>query len=127
MSAPDIQVRESLPIYSNQAMFLSNSNNKKQFIDLLRKYFVEDGLTVHQAVSDADTDIVKAALHYLNLGLITTVVPDDTDVLVLMVHHFKPEMGDAFMLRSFTGTKKGSCYVNLRSIQEEALLQFNSY
>ena len=119
VTAPDIQVSESLPIYNNQSTFLSNSNNKKQFIDLLHKYLVDAGHTVIQAVSDADTDIVKAALYHLNLGLVTTVVADDTDVLVLLVYHFKPAMGDAFMLRSASGKKKVSRLVDIRKVQDD--------
>ena len=46
-------------------------------------------------MNDADTNIVKAAP---DLALVenVTVVADDTDVLVLPLHHFKCEMNDVF-------------------------------
>ena len=81
----DIQVNETLPVYCNQLAFLSNGNNKSQFITLLHRFLLLAGHTVYQAVSDADTDIIRAALDNLSSGKITTVVADDTDILVLLV------------------------------------------
>ena len=74
---------------------MTNERNKSQFIPLLKDYLEERGFEVHQGMNDADTDIVKAAL---DLALVenVTVVADDTDVLVLLLHHFKREMNDVF-------------------------------
>lgn len=58
----------------------------------------DDGHNVLQAQCDADTNIVKAAIHGAQLGQVATVVADDTDVLVLLVHHFQSHWADIYML-----------------------------
>jgi len=87
MSAPNIQVTELHQVHLNQTAFLSNGNNKSQFIKLLSKHPTDDGHIVTQATGDADTDIAKAAIDIAASGKAVTVVADDTDVLVLLVHH----------------------------------------
>ena len=77
------------------------------------------GHTVYQAVGDADTDIIRAALDSLSSGKITTVVADDTDILVLLVYHVKPTMSDTYMLKTATGKKKESKLVSIKNIQTE--------
>ena len=42
--------------------FLSNEHNKSKLIEMMKKYFLNDGQTVHVSNADADTDIVKTAL-----------------------------------------------------------------
>lgn len=50
-----------------------------------------------QAVGDADTLVVSAAIS-IALTRSVTVVADDTDILVMLIYHFKLEMFDMFML-----------------------------
>ena len=59
---------------------------------------------MRQSVNDADADIVKAALEFASMEHHTTLVADDTDILVLLVHHLQPNMSDILMLSE---AKKG--------------------
>ena len=42
-------------------VFLSTINNKSRFIEMMRKYFLLDGLTV-TAIGDTNSDMVKCAV-----------------------------------------------------------------
>ena len=55
---------------------------------------------------------VKVALQ------IVTVVVEDTDVLVLLVHHYQESRGDIYMM-STGGLKKGPRYVKIQSVQND--------
>ena len=41
---------------------LSNDHNKSKLIEMMKKYFLNDGQTVYVSNADADTDIAKTAL-----------------------------------------------------------------
>jgi len=102
LSAPDIAIDEWKIAHRNQTAFLQNENNKKSFIDLLSIHFLKNNYTTHQACHDADTLIARTALDLASTNTPVTVVADDTDVLVLLVYHFKPEMADIFMMSEMT-------------------------
>ena len=58
-----------------------------------------DGHNVKQSENDADTLIVKSDLDFAHSGYVTTVVADDTDILVLLLHHYRSTaMADIFLL-----------------------------
>ena len=82
--------------HHNQEMFLSNSSNKKQLISLMKHYLEKDGQTVFVSDGDADTLIVEHALQIARQERNVNVVADDTDILVLLLHHWHREMGDIF-------------------------------
>jgi hypothetical protein len=48
---------------------------------------------VKEALNDADTMIVETALGAAGSSDVT-VVADDTDILVLLLFHYKPNMGN---------------------------------
>ena len=83
--------------HKDQHLFFSNANNKSQFINLLSIYLIESGFDVHQSSSDADTNIVKAALEIASSGNLVIVIADETGVLVLLLHHFNDDMSDVFV------------------------------
>ena len=77
---------------SDRSTFLANYSNRSSFVEKLRQRLFENGLTVHQAPSDADTTIVKTALRAeeMNPSIRRLVVlAEDTDILCLPIHHFK--------------------------------------
>ena len=84
--------------HHNQQIFLSNENNKSQFILLLSKHLEADGNIVYIADGDADTMIVTCALQYAGQESDINVVADDTDVLVLLMYHWKHNMADVYFL-----------------------------
>ena len=45
--------------------FLSNDHNKSKLIEMMKKYFLNDGQTVYVSNADADTDIAKTALQVI--------------------------------------------------------------
>lgn len=83
----------------NQETFLSNEGNKAQFILLLSRYLESDAQTVHNSTGDADTMIVACALQMAMEGNKEVyVVADDTDVLILLMHHWTEAMADVYFL-----------------------------
>lgn len=84
----DIQLTESMEAHVNQETFLSNEGNKAQFITLLSHYLKSDAQTVHNSTGDTDTMIVACALQMAMEGMEVNVVADDTDVLILLMHHW---------------------------------------
>ena len=84
--------------YKNQEVFLANEKNKHQFILLISQYLRDDGQVVHQSTGDADTMIVQCALQYAIEGSEVNVVADDTDVLVLLLYHWKQNMASIYFL-----------------------------
>ena len=76
----------------NQEMFLKNEKNKTQLILLLSSQLRREGHDIRNSDGDADTLIVSAAVHYAAKGREVVVVASDTDILVLLMFHWKPGM-----------------------------------
>ena len=57
-----------------------------------------NGNIVHIADGYADTMIVICALQYAGKELDVNIVTDDTDVLVLLMYHWKQNMADVYFL-----------------------------
>ena len=92
----DIQVNEHMEAHDNQQIFLSNKKNKLQFISLLSCYLKANAQTVYNSTGDADTMIVSCALRFATQSNDVIVVADDTDILVLLIHHWDPNMADVY-------------------------------
>ena len=113
----DIQLKESLEAHNSQQAFLSNEKNKSQFISLLTKYLIEDGQIVHNSTGDADTLIVKCALEFAIRKNEVNVVADDTDVLILLIYHWKSNMADIyFYSEAKKSQKKNLVVLKIRDI-----------
>ena len=91
-----IEVSGDLSAFCNQGLFLSNSKNKMQLIQLLGKALEGVGHHVEYSHGDADTLIVSTALEIAASGRKVSVVADDTDVLILLLYHWNDEMADIF-------------------------------
>ena len=105
----NVQLRGSMIAHGPQQSFLSNERNKSQFISLLMGALRVDGHSIYQAKNDADTLIVACALN-LCCNYLTVVVSDDTDVLVLMVHHFHEDMRELYFFSEASArSKKAVC------------------
>ena len=95
----DIQLTESMEAHINQETFFSNEGNKAHFISLLSRYLESDAQTVHNSTGDADTMIVSCALQMATEGSKEVIaVADDTDVLILLMHHWTENMADVYFL-----------------------------
>ena len=100
-----IEVSGDLPAFCNQGPFLSNSNNKMQFIQLLGEALEGVGHHVEYSHGDADTLIASTALEIAASGRKVSVVADDTDVLILLLYHWNDEMADIFFYSEAKETK----------------------
>ena len=71
-----------------QDRFLSNTENKVGLIKFLSLHLQEEGISIINCPGDADSTIVETAreIAQKNLGPVT-VVADDTDIVVMLVHH----------------------------------------
>lgn len=77
----------------NQKVFLKNEQNKSQFISFLSNELRREGHDVRNSLGDADTQIVSAALEYAeDNNEDVVVVAADTDILVLLMFHWKNGM-----------------------------------
>lgn len=76
-------------------IFLANCENKQQFIHLLAEAFEANKFVTFHAKGDADCLIVAKALVSAKESA-TVVVGEDTDLLVLLLHHVEPTMHDVF-------------------------------
>ena len=63
---------------------------------MLLTQYLKDGQIVHNSTGDADTMIVKCALEFAIRRNEVNVVADDTDVLILLIYHWKPSMADIY-------------------------------
>ena len=111
-ASPDVVFDEGKPCIFQQSAFLANEMNKKYFVNALISHLNEAGHEMYQALNDADTLIVKTALAIATTEAVT-VVANDTDVLVLLIYHFKITMSDIFV-RSEDGRTLLSCSARIR-------------
>jgi len=122
--APERQVEYSTKELGPQEPFLANTSNKKSFIAILMNNLEQNGFTVHQAKSDADTMIVSVALHCASHGsLPVAVLAEDTDIFVLLLHHRKLDMTDIYFVcetkRGKAGKMTGGKCISISAVQEK--------
>ena len=94
---PDVVLAESNVVRHTKQLFLSNNKNKQQLINLLAKYFTEEGHKIYQCDGDADTTIVDVALKCALTKEAVTVVAEDTDILILLLYFWNKEMSNVSM------------------------------
>ena len=63
-----------------------------QLISLLKSRFLKANITVKQSHRDADIMICKTALELAEEGKAVQVSGTDTDLLVILMHHWKENM-----------------------------------
>ena len=95
----DIEFNEETILDCKRELLLSNPRNKQRFINLLAKYLRIAHYNVQLENSDADTSFVKKALE-LSEESHVCVVSDDTDVLILMIHHMKQPQNCVYIRQS---------------------------
>lgn len=97
-----------------QEAFLGNHLNKVRFINGLARKLIQNKIKVKQATGDADLPIVLAAKEELVCNKSVTVVGEDTDLFVLLIHYGEPGM---FMLRPGTSVRPRKVS-NIHKVQE---------
>lgn len=84
----NVNLSPSMKFVGQKENFLANKNNKQAFISLVGDILKKSGCTVHIADGDADVDIVRAAVSSSE-NATTTVIGEDTDLLILLLYHAK--------------------------------------
>ena len=102
-----------------QDRYLSNTENKSAFIKFLSKFLKDSGFTVVNCPGDADPLIVETALGIAKKckeGEKSVIVAaDDTDIAVMLVHHWHAGLSDIYFLQESYNrawSVKYSCAVN---------------
>ena len=112
-------------------MFLWNPSNVNQLIQLLRKRLENEGYFTVQSFGDADVLIVKQAIDYAKVGRDVAVMAENTDILVLMMSHWKTSMGNMLIAIGKKLKKKASKTLSFwrvstlfdkRSVDQDTLL-----
>ena len=102
-ASSNIEVSEDFKVTCGSKMFLKNYGNKRQLIKLLSKSLRNAGCEVIECSGEADVHVVRRALELADNGVV--VVADDTDILVLLVAHWKPNMEEMYF-RTVIKTKQ---------------------
>ncbi|CAG9771406.1 unnamed protein product [Ceutorhynchus assimilis] len=95
--SPDIEISGTGLARINQEQFFSNVKNKKAFIKMLVDNLRSKRINVIQSVGDADCDIVTKTVNASEKNGNVTLVCEDTDLLILLLHFSKKE--NVFMMR----------------------------
>ena len=74
-------------VTTSRETFLQNLHNKVAFISLLVQHLKDAGFESVQSKGDADTLIAKTALEYA-VDDTVTVSAQDTDILIILLHHW---------------------------------------
>ena len=88
-----------MPLLEKKEDFLANSQNKQKFIELVGEKMKKAKISVVHAEGDADCVIAKEAL-LSAADHATHVVGEDTDLLVLLLFHVKPDMKNVYFSSS---------------------------
>ncbi|GFO27369.1 hypothetical protein PoB_005387400 [Plakobranchus ocellatus] len=83
---PTIRFNPEMVCSARKEHFLANPDNKQEFVQYLSDVLEKDGCQVLHAQGDADTLIVRTAVSYA-INKTTVVIGEDTDLLVLLLHH----------------------------------------
>ena len=114
-----VRIQPEAQAQGPQQAFLGNEGNKRDFIKMLANTLRQSGFEVVESCGDADVVIVSTAIRYCST-IRTVVVADDTDVLIMLVHHYSDEMEELFIFSetSWKSKAKVDC-VSIKSIKEE--------
>ena len=94
---------QSTVFKTKKEKFLSNAENKQNFINLLASYLSSSGCIIIHAKTDADVQIVEIAIIEADKSDVV-VIGEDTDLLVLLCAHAKVEANTIY----FTSDTKAS-------------------
>lgn len=98
-----VNIAEGTKFVGKKDDFLSNVENKQTLINLISERMRGRGCHVIQAEGDADVDIVKAAVSMSSYKS-TSLIGEDTDLLVLLLHHASTSDGNKLYFRSDKGS-----------------------
>ena len=97
VSGPSMNFDSDMVLKLKKDVFLSNTANKQQLINLLGEKLQLSGCNIIHAPGDADLMIVQMAVQSAE-SITTVLVGDDTDLLVLLCHHADTSARDLFFI-----------------------------
>ena len=86
----------------NQATFLSNEFNKIELIKLMNPELIAGENIVEQSTNDSNTMTVSAALESALIRNTVTVFGNDTDLIIMPLHHWNEEMANILVRSEYT-------------------------
>jgi hypothetical protein len=113
--APNMRINNGTIVTLDQDIFLSNTGNKQQFIDLLAQYLIDLEFEITHSTGDADTDIVVSVAVAIDLARQTVpviVYAEDTDIVALLVYHWHPSMSQV-LIKSDGKRKTPGKYIDI--------------
>ena len=117
--APEITFTTETILSDDQQAFLANTVNKARFIEMLSCGLRHQGFTVVQAEADCDTGVVSTALVKASCRQTVAVAADDTDILVMLVHHLQDHMADIHFVSQIRNKTTGQYkQLSVRAIQQ---------
>ena len=90
-------------------LFLSNQQNKQRFIELLGDQLRKAGCTTVHADENTDLPLVKTALEK-SLERKVTLNGEDTDILILLLHHMDTSISNKVFFMSNRMVKKSKIW-----------------
>ena len=106
-----------MTLQDSKDTFLANKQNKQRFINLLSDALSRNGFQTIHAADDADCQIVQQTLTKAKTGT-AVLVGEDTDLLVLLLHHTNHEHGDIFFVPGkVSGVKKAKIW-DIKKVQQ---------
>ena len=96
LSCATIEFSPNMKIVKSKEEFLRNPKNKQRFIDLLTERLANSGCKVLHAQDDADVLVVQTSVSCAETSS-TTLIGNDTDLLVLLLYHAKLDACDIFI------------------------------
>ncbi|KAG0715131.1 hypothetical protein GWK47_012669 [Chionoecetes opilio] len=98
-----VNIAEGTKFVGKKEDFLSNVENKQSLINLISQRMKDRGCNVIQSEGDADVEIVKAAVS-MSSNKRTSLIGEDTDLLVLLLHHASTSDGNKLYFYSDKGS-----------------------
>ena len=112
-----IKFNKSTPFKTKKELFLTNTENKQDFINMLGKYLSEKGCTVLNADGDADLMIAQTAVK-LSEETETVVKCEDTDILVLLIYHSNEKYKTIYMKSDVKVSMKKARVWNISKVKQ---------
>ena len=92
---PIVSFTPDMKLSGTKDLFLSNKTNKQNFISMLGAELQKYNCKVYHDSADADYLIVRKAID-TGASMDTILVGNDTDLLVLLIFHTRPQGKDIF-------------------------------
>ena len=101
-----VQIKSSTKLTISREAFLANAHNQVQPIKILSAKLQAVGFMTEQSKGNADTLIVKSTITYAQDRGSVIIMAEDTDILVLLMSHWREGMGDMLFRTDIKEKKK---------------------